>query len=70
MPSYQDIVIEDRFEGRQALFVADETNCVQFIRLADVKEDEPFPARCEDVRAMNCSDPETGHHWRRVWVIA
>ena len=66
MASYQDIKRHDLGTGTEALFVADETDHVQYIRLADVDSfgaDEPivpFMGRCDI-----CDDR---HQWRRVWV--
>jgi hypothetical protein len=62
----QEIARADLAHGREALFVADETNHVQWIRLATVMEfgaeepDVPFIGRCDQ-----CDDR---HQWRKVYV--
>jgi hypothetical protein len=68
MSNVQDITRDDRKSGREALFVADETNCVRWIRLAAVTEfgaeepDVPYIGRCD---RPHCFE---GHQWRRVYV--
>jgi len=64
--SYQPITREDRAHGREGLFVADETDHVQWIRLATVDEsgaEEPF--KPYDGRCDECGD---AHQWRKVRV--
>jgi hypothetical protein len=65
MSTYEDITHPGWGYGPRALFVADETNCVQWIYESDVPDSgEPFLYLCE---VADCLDNQ--HQWRRVWVI-
>lgn len=64
--TYQDITRENRARGREGLFVADETDHVQWIRLVDVDE---FGAEEPDVPFIgSCDECAERHQWRRVYV--
>jgi hypothetical protein len=64
MTSYECITRDD-LEGRgeEALHIADETNCVQWILVPREPRKEPFSMPCFNHRG----EP---HQWRTAWVIA
>lgn len=62
---YESITRTDQDDPRhdEALYIADETNCVQWIRVLREPREEPFTAPCFNHRG----EP---HEWRTAWVVA
>lgn len=62
MTSYESITRQMLGEQEEALHIADETNCVQWIEISWEPHVEPFPMLCEAHGEV--------HQWRTAWVIA
>lgn len=61
--SLQSIERETRSGSQEALHIADEINCVQWIELLTEPRQEPFQEAC----FMHAGQV---HEWRTAWVIA
>lgn len=62
--TYQQIDRGDRYDGKEALCVADEADHVQWIRLADLEGVSQHRKEGE----WSCDECAEVHFWRKVYV--